>query len=106
MAQFDVHRNVGARRDTIPFVIVVQSSLFDKYVRRVVVPLIRLSAFGIVHQPRVNPTFEIENLAVVLNPLEIVSVSSAQLGEFVVSLASEGTCVVDALDEIFTQSWR
>jgi len=39
MAQFDVHKNTGKQRDSIPFVVVVQSSLFDKYRRRVVVPL-------------------------------------------------------------------
>ncbi|WP_373851344.1 CcdB family protein, partial [Delftia acidovorans] len=38
MAQFDVHRNKGALRDSIPYVVVVQSSLFDRYRRRVVVP--------------------------------------------------------------------
>ena len=41
MAQFDVHRNKGALRDSIPYVVVVQSSLFDRYRRRVVVPLVR-----------------------------------------------------------------
>ena len=29
MAQFDVHRNTGKQRETIPFVVVVQSSLYD-----------------------------------------------------------------------------
>jgi len=106
MAQFDVHRNSGTRPDIIPFVIIVQSSLFDRYARRVVVPMIRLSVFGTVHQPRVSPAFEIDHLAVVLNPLEIVSLSVSQLGEFVVSLTPETARVADALDEVFTQSWR
>jgi toxin CcdB len=39
MAQFDVHRNIGRHEDAIPFV-VVQSSQFDGYRRRVVVPLV------------------------------------------------------------------
>ena len=43
MAQFDVHRNKGPLRDSIPFVVLVQSSLFDDYRRRVVVPLVRRS---------------------------------------------------------------
>jgi toxin CcdB len=29
MAQFDVFRNPGVRRDAIPFVVVVQSAVFD-----------------------------------------------------------------------------
>ena len=41
MPQFDVHRNKGTLRDAIPFVVIVQSSLFDGYKRRVVVPLVR-----------------------------------------------------------------
>jgi toxin CcdB len=41
MAQFDVHRNKGALRDSIPFVVIVQSGQFDRYRRRVVVPLVR-----------------------------------------------------------------
>lgn len=39
MAQFDVHRNKGQLQASIPFVVLVQSSLFDRYKRRVVVPL-------------------------------------------------------------------
>ncbi len=29
MAQFDVHRNTGRHRDDIPYVVLVQSSLYD-----------------------------------------------------------------------------
>jgi toxin CcdB len=36
MAQFDLHKNKGPLKDTIPYV-VVQSSLFDGYRRRVVI---------------------------------------------------------------------
>lgn len=39
MAQFDVHRNAGKHKGTIPYVVVVQSPPFDAYRRRVVVPL-------------------------------------------------------------------
>ncbi|MBA4261479.1 MAG: plasmid maintenance protein CcdB, partial [Comamonadaceae bacterium] len=40
MAQLDVHLNPGPLRGTVPMVVVVQSSLFDGYRRRVVVPLV------------------------------------------------------------------
>jgi toxin CcdB len=43
MAQFDVHRNTGKQREAIPYVVIVQSSLFDSYRRRVVIPLVRRS---------------------------------------------------------------
>ena len=57
MAQFDVYRNSGKHRDVIPFVVAVQSSLYDDYDRRVVVPLVRTSALGTLASPRLNPTF-------------------------------------------------
>lgn len=46
MAQFDVHRNPGRHRDNIPFVVIVQSSLYDSYRRRVVVPSVNKSSIG------------------------------------------------------------
>ena len=106
MAQFDVHRNTGKHRDDIPYVVLVQSSLYDNYGRRVVVPLVRKSVLGKLGNPRFNPLFKIENVQVVLHPLEIVSVANEQLGEFVGSLSPEGTRIMDALDELLTQSWR
>ncbi len=51
MAQFDVHRNKGAWRDSIPFVVFVQAGQFDRYRRRVVVPLVRQTVL-----PRNTPT--------------------------------------------------
>lgn len=105
MAQFDVHRNTGKHRDDIPYVLLVQSSLYDSYRRRVVVPLVRKSALGKPGDPRFNPVFKIENIQVVLHPLEIVSVPNEQLGEFVESLSHEGNRIIDALDELLTQAW-
>ena len=57
MPQFDVHRNTGRHRDTIPYVVVVQSSLYDGYRRRVVAPLVRKALLGTPADTRFNPTF-------------------------------------------------
>lgn len=100
MAQFDVHRNSGKHRDTIPYVVVVQSTLFDDYRRRVVVPLVRASAVGNVSNPRFNPSFKIERTLVVLHPLEIVSVALEDLGKPVTSLAKESDRILGALDDL------
>lgn len=105
MAQFDVHRNTGKHRDDIPYVVLAQSSLYDSYRRRVVVPLVRKSVLGKVSNPRFNPTFKIEKIQVVLHPLEIVSVPNEQLGKYVASLNQEGSRIMDALDELLTQAW-
>lgn len=105
MAQFDVHRNPGRHRDRIPFVVIVQSTLYDGYRRRVVVPLVSKASLGKVVNPRFNPTFRIKGQQVVLHPLEIVSVARENLGERVDSLEEEGDEIVAALDELLTR-WR
>jgi toxin CcdB len=103
MAQFDVHRNPGRHRDSIPFVVVVQSSLYNDYKRRVVVPLVNKASIGKVTNPQLNPTFRIKGQSVVLHPLEIVSVANENLGEFVRSLEEEGDAIIAALDEMLTR---
>ena len=108
MAQFDVHRNKGALRDSIPFVVLVQSAQFDRYRRRVVVPLVRqtlLPRDTPTVGSRMNPSFVIEGVRVVLHPLDMVSVALDQLGEVVGSLEQEGQLIADALDELLTRSW-
>ena len=108
MAQFDVHANRGALRQSIPFVVVVQSSLFDGYRRRIVVPLVRKSVAGgepSALRARLNPVFRIRGIEVVLHPLDVVSVSMEQLGPPVGSLAAHGQSIADALDEVLTRSW-
>jgi toxin CcdB len=103
MAQFDVHRNPGRHRDSIPFVVIVQSALYDDYRRRVVVPLVDKSSLGKVTNPRFNPTFRIKGQSVVLHPLEIVSVAKENLGGLVGSLKEEGDKIIAALDELLTR---
>lgn len=106
MAQFDVHRNTGRLRETIPFVVVVQSSQFDGYRRRVVVPLVRRKTLAGPLLRTLNPEFTIRNVRVVLHPLDLVSVPVEALGECVGSLAEAGDAIVAALDEVLTRAWR
>ena len=106
MAQFDVHRNTGKHQGDIPYVVLVQSSLYDGYRRRVVVPLVRKTLLGVIANPRFNPDFEIEGHWVVLHPLEMVSVATDQLGDFVLSLEHKGQDIIDALDELLTRAWK
>jgi toxin CcdB len=105
MAQFDVHRNNGKHRDVIPYVVVVQSALFDDFSRRVVVPLVKASAVGKIANARFNPTFKIARVSVVLHPLEIVSVAVDKLGKPIASLAEEADRVVAALDDLLARAW-
>ena len=105
MAQFDVHHNTGKHRGDIPYVVLVQSSLYDGYRRRVVVPLVRKALLGKIANPRFNPLFKIEGLSVVLHPLEMVSIPVEQLGSFVQSLSNDGNRIADALDGLLTRAW-
>ena len=43
MAQFDVYRNKSALKEFITFVVIVQSSLFDRYRQRMVMPMVRIN---------------------------------------------------------------
>ena len=95
-------------RDSIPYVVVVQSAQFDRYRRRVVVPLVRqtlLPQSTPTVGARMNPVFVIKGALVVLHPLDMVSVALDQLGEAVGSLAQEGQVIADASDEVLTRSW-
>lgn len=108
MAQFDVHRNIGKQREVIPYVVIVQSSLFDSYRRRVVIPLVRSSNLdnaAAVVGSALNPVFVVEGVEVVLHPLEVVSVAIDQLGEKVTTLAQEGDRITGAMDELLTRAW-
>ncbi len=105
MAQFDVHRNPGRHHERIPFVVIVQSTLYDGHRRRVVAPLVNKALLGKIVNPRFNPTFRIKGQSVVLHPLEIVSVATRDLGELVSSLEEHSEAVIGALDELLTR-WR
>ena len=106
MAQFDVHRNSGKHKDTIPFVVIVQAAQFDSYRRRVVVPLVRATAIGKIDYVGFNPTFKIRGATVVLHPLEMVSIPVGHLGERVGSLRDDSQLIVAALDELLSRVWK
>lgn len=109
MSQFGVHRNTGRRRATIPYVVIVQSSYYEKARRRVVVPLVAAAEIGktaSLPASPINPVFEIEGDEVVPNPLEIVSIPVEALGEKVATLSEVEDTIIAALDELFPRAWH
>jgi toxin CcdB len=107
MTQWEVQANKGLLRDAITFVVIVQSSLFDRYRRRMVAPLVRRAAMpgqAATVGSRMNPVFEVDGVEAVLHPLDLMSVAVDQLGEQVASLADSGQAIADALDELLTRS--
>jgi len=103
MAQFDVHRN--ASKKTIaefPYLLEIQSNLFEDSSRVVVIPLVLVSAVT-VKDPTLNPEFEIEAVSVSLFPLDISSMNKNLLGVKVVSLRSDGDRIIAVLDLLFAR---
>jgi toxin CcdB len=72
----------------------------------VVVPLVRSTALGKITFVGFNPTFNIRGIAVVLHPLEMVSVPLDQLGDLVGSLSDDAQLIVAALDELLSSAWK
>jgi toxin CcdB len=91
----------------VPFVLILQSSFFDQYKRRLVAPLVlkKVLAKDAFSDRRTFPVFRIKAKEVVLNPLDIVSLTLPQIGPLVGSLADHGQVIQDSLDEVFSRSW-
>lgn len=109
MSQFDVHRNTGRNSSVIPFVVIVQSSVFDDRRRRLVIPLVAIAMTqGSVQFPSsgVTPIFTIAGTKVILNPFEMTSIAVNDLGEQVGSLVDKGDVIMAALDEVFSRAWN
>ncbi len=104
MAQFDVHRNTGQHHLAIPYVVIVQSSFYERTKRRVVVPLVCRTTLNDLPATAINPVFTIEAREVILNPLEILSVPLDVLGEKVTSLLDESDAIIAALDELLARA--
>jgi toxin CcdB len=105
MRQFDVHRNAGVRKASIPYVVVVQSRRFELSRRRIVIPLVLQSELPSV-DARLHPGFDIEGIRVVLEPLQIVSMAADRLGEHVTSLSNEGDRIIAAIDLVISRAWE
>lgn len=55
-------------------------------------------------EPSLNPSFHIEELDVVLHPLEMVSVPVERLGERIGTLAAEGDRIIAAIDIVIARA--
>lgn len=104
MAQFDVHRNRTAARSGIPYVVIVQSQRFDASNRRVIAPLLLTDKVQNT-EPSLTPRFTIEGRIVILNPLQLASVSTEQLGEKIGSLADDSDRIIAAIDLLISRAW-
>ena len=101
MGQFDVHRNPKQGREKIPYVVDLQSDLLSTLPTRLVVPLMRASAFG-TPIGRLHPSFVIEGTAVIMLTTEMGVLPPQALGGAVASLGHARTVIIDAIDMLIT----
>jgi toxin CcdB len=102
MAQFDVYENQNPEtKKLIPYLLDVQSDLFDDLTTRVVVPLFTIAAMG---KPAkyLNPQFKIKRNTVIMSTAELAGVKLHVLGDKVCSLREHRTEIIAALDFLFT----
>lgn len=106
MPQFDVHRNTGQNRASIPYVVVLQSQRFDASRTRLVAAL-RLAPAQSIADPDLTPKFRIEGREVLLDPLQIVAIQRRSLGRAVGSLADDASssAIIAAIDAVITRAY-
>lgn len=103
MAQFDVHRNASEKTfSDFPYLLEIQSDLFEDSTRVVVLPLILASSLT-NKDSTLNPEFDVEASRVVLFPLDISSMNKSLLSNTVTSLRPEGDRIIAALDLLFAR---
>lgn len=99
MAQFVVHRNKNPRsRTAYPFLVNVQSDLFDEMQTRVVIPLTKLAALTKKPVSRLMPTVQFEGEAYILMTPQLAGIAVSDLGSAAGTLAAQRDTIVAALD--------
>ncbi len=96
-ARFDVFRNPSGSK-THPFVVVVQHELLEQLPTRLVIPLVRKEHLGGPAITRLNPTWVIERVPVVLLTQQLGAVRAAGLKKRVGSVADRGPEILAAID--------
>jgi toxin CcdB len=106
MAQFDVHRTTGRNTAGTPYIVVVQSTRYDRRGRRVVIPLVILPPANDGDR-NLTPVFNIEGHEVFLDALRIMNVDASVLGRHVGSLADDASSgkIINAIDAVITRAY-
>ncbi|MFZ5580056.1 MAG: CcdB family protein [Pseudomonadota bacterium] len=101
MAQFDVYRNDGHDRKAFPYVMAVQSDLFEDARSVVVIPLTAPDNVGKVH-PRFQPRITLEGESLACVTQLVTAVPRTSLGAPVGNATSHRTDILAAIDLLFT----
>lgn len=105
MAQFDVFRNPGRRRDAVPYVVVLQNDRFVRSATRFVAPLVIAQA-GTLAEHYLAPHFKIEGVEVALDVFNLATVPTDRLGQPVGTLNDDAARakLQRAIDELISQA--
>ena len=99
MARFDLYETRSAR---IPFLVEVQSGLFDELRSRVVIPLIPATRADTPTVPRLHPMIVIEDARYCLVTSEITTVPLKSLHTRIGNIEAEhGDTITAAMDFLF-----
>lgn len=99
MAQFVVYKNSNkATRDNFPFLLDIQSNLFDGLKTTVVIPLMPRKIATTQAITRLNPEFKIKKDKYILLTQNIAGIDRRILGEEIVKLADQRAEIIAALD--------
>ena len=102
MARFDVYANSGSHAGTTPYLLDVQSDLFDGLDSRIVIPMRSLKHFPKVQlSVRLTPVFTIEGEEYLLETPKMAAVPRRILRSPVSSLKGEQAQIIAALDFLF-----
>lgn len=105
MAQFDVCRNTGTTRARSPFLLILQSTLFKGFERRVVIPMTLGSLLPRDVDPKLCPSFVIDGQVVLLMALDITNIPADRLGPVVASLRDDAETAIAAVDWMMNRGW-
>jgi toxin CcdB len=104
MAHCRVYRNPSVpNRQRVPYLLDVQSDLYDTFRTRIAVPLVNAEYLR-KQVPRLQPLFNIEGRSVVMSTTDLAVVPATALREMVADLSNRRGDIIAALDLLFTGS--
>jgi toxin CcdB len=99
VAQFAVYRNKSPRsRSTYPYLVDVQSDLFDELQTRVVIPLGKASTVGKKPLTNLTPAVKFDGDMYLLMTPQLAGVARSDLGASAGSLTDQRQVIVAAVD--------
>jgi toxin CcdB len=101
ISRFDFFRNPSGSKSH-PFVVVVQHQLLERLATQVVIPLLRKDQLQGLAITRLNPTWVVDRVPVVLLTQQLGAVRTASLTKRVGSLAQHSAEILSALDVLIS----